>query len=519
MYKVKAKSLTATLTSYIGNKVHTDAHKSTVSVPLDDAAPQEKGTMWTFSNPTCGTYRLTLHASSVADVFTQRNMSTARLRRKGYGMKAPDAFLFLYNDSPMQLMTHALVQKTVVGQNIGLSARIFDSVAHNFDSYVQNEQKPPASDDIQSAALHITTPSGKEIVVKMNDAGLDGDEVAKDKDYAGSIKATEVGKYMLQVVAFGTNGKESKFTRSLEHVTVVEEPMVALTNTADAVLDPATSRMHVAVHVSTLPCAATNKFLPYFQLWGKNSKGHDVAVGYFEGIAHVETTAEGAAAVVVEVDLHWLARVGVSPRYGKLLLKDVHIMDASTFILLTDSSASITVDVQGMSSTSSNTSATLAADIDMHISAILARGYNGEITRVMREGVPPAKFDTNSTDNAKRASNVLLLHGFCADKNPFEENSQEWTDGVFYSAVREGDNKGAGLTEYAENVLRFADRQGLGAYSMVGFSQGGMETLTLITYYNSGADLVSGGRVVQSVSTPYGGVRYVALCTIQCCSG
>ncbi len=45
----------------------------------------------------------------------------------------------------------------------------------------------------------------------------------------------------------------------------------------------------------------------------------------------------------------------------------------------------------------------------------------------MRQGVAPPR-----SSNATNAGKLILLHGYCADKNPFATYPDDWTDALFY---------------------------------------------------------------------------------------
>jgi hypothetical protein len=181
-------------------------------------------------------------------------------------------------------------------------------------------------------------------------------------------------------------------------------------------------------------------------------------------------------------------------------LKNVYLeeIDGSTPLDMTSSiqvhmfGASEDMDITAESSTTAG-----LRELDASVAKV-SQSFNGEITTEMREGVRP---QLNGTINGK----VVVVHGFCADKNPFEINAGDWTDAMFYSAKREGNNLSGENNYNAENVLRYVDEQGLGAFSYVGQSQGGMVGNHIKNFYHTGLDLVSGGRVVQSLATPYQG--------------
>lgn len=80
-----------------------------------------------------------------------------------------------------------------------------------------------------------------------------------------------------------------------------------------------------------------------------------------------------------------------------------------------------------------------------------------EITKEMREGVPPQGFfnKTNGGDSftfpiwSLVSGAVVLLHGYCSTVNPWEANANDWTNPYFFIV------SGASITndEFAQKVL------------------------------------------------------------------
>jgi len=74
-------------------------------------------------------------------------------------------------------------------------------------------------------------------------------------------------------------------------------------------------------------------------------------------------------------------------------------------------------------------------------------GYQGEISTVMRQGVPPLHLQQQSNATNGNAK-LIVVHGYCAQKNPFAVYPEDWTDAMFYSDP----GKGIGIDEFARNV-------------------------------------------------------------------
>ncbi len=49
----------------------------------------------------------------------------------------------------------------------------------------------------------------------------------------------------------------------------------------------------------------------------------------------------------------------------------------------------------------------------------------------MRQGVPPPSI-ARAAANATAGGKLILLHGYCAERNPFAVYPEDWSDALFY---------------------------------------------------------------------------------------
>jgi len=492
----QVKGAKVTLKSPNGDAVDLAPHAVEVSYPVADSGATGKlGTQWNFENPTPGLYALEI--SMPSDLISE---SRKMRRSRGASGAQPDGVLIVWNESPdTQLFTHTVTMHTVVGQSIGLSARMFDSIATPYSTFMKTKEKPAVSVDSLDAVLDGDFPSGKHISVVMKDDGLGADPTAEDGDYVGTFTATEAGTYRLQAMVSGVSPSGEAFTRSQEHTIVVDEPTVELTGEANAVLDSKNARLRIHLHVKQPSGSRAHSTLyrPYAEVWGLDAAGNEVPVTFAECLAKVENFLLWDY-ITLEVDLKWLAKAGVSSS-SSLSLRGVYVQNADTHVVITmtDKVTLKTVPSSEQLGATETVPAAVAA-VDSALAGLIANGYAGEVTRVMREGVAPVR-NTTAAVNGK----VVLIHGYCASKNPFEVQSSDWTDAVFYDANREGNPVSRSNVEFAEDVMRFIEKEGLGTFSLVGQSQGGMVALHILNYYHTGMDDLTSGRKIQSIATPY----------------
>jgi len=161
-----------------------------------------------------------------------------------------------------------------------------------------------------------------------------------------------------------------------------------------------------------------------------------------------------------------------------LKLKNVSIQDINNFIIVSEY-AEMDVLMKGGLPT-----------VDAH----------GEITDEMRKGKRPAWLNNNASRDAGSGV-VLLVHGYCSAGNPWSCCMGDWSNADYVNWPSESVSN----DQFARKIDSFAKSKGLTGYSVVGYSQGGMAVAHLHNFYWSGMDLPVGGRIIQSLVTPFGG--------------
>lgn len=502
------------LTDPSGKPIDLTSHVSEASVPIsDDASKNAAGQIWSFKSFATGVYHVTVTPKSMAPLVQLRARKAARNQTQN----TEDAMLVIWNDSQDRLMTHTTTMHTIQGGEIGLSGLMFDETATPYTEFLRTKVKPAALRDVVSvASLDVVSPSGVRTTILMHDDGLGADAAPGDGDYAGSIGAKEVGSYKLTASFTGKNGG-CTFSRTSEHTIVVAAQAVQLTDRAFAMVDPAAKRVKLFLVLKPQGKSSHSSPTPlikaYAEVWGKSKGGStDVAVTYAEALGQVKQLRTPIGDIwyaELEVDCQWLAKAGVD--HG-LSLRNVHVEDINKLVLLDAKAALPVVHVlssRALAAAADPMALSSSAEAEAAVAALVAStGYGGVVTKAMREGIPPAHLVKARAANVSAdAPSIVLVHGFCADRNPFEVQADDWTNAVFYSSKREGNPLGAENNEFAEFVIKFIDEQqggqGLDRFSMVGQSQGGMVILHILNYFHTGLDNSEGGRQIQSVATPY----------------
>jgi len=94
--------------------------------------------------------------------------------------------------------------------------------------------------------------------------------------------------------------------------------------------------------------------------------------------------------------------------------------------------------------------------------------------------------------------NLLLVHGYCSGGNPWP--TSDFTGGreIFMDP-----NASRSHDDFAQMIGELGS--GSKSFGVIAHSQGGQAAMHLLTYYWSGLDWASSGRLIQSVGTPYQG--------------
>jgi len=186
----------------------------------------------------------------------------------------------------------------------------------------------------------------------------------------------------------------------------------------------------------------------------------------------------GLYTVSFELNINWLKKAGA---HGPLTLRNVVLQDSNVFVPLAE-----TTDIHVVSSLS--------------IFPRVTKPMNIEITKEMKQGVMPKDL-FNNTKTDKAAPSLILIHGYCADVNPWAKYASDFNDATFFI------QPSASLSnqEFTNLVLQHTEKLGMTSWSGIGHSQGGIVLAHILNYYFTGLDHSTGGRKIQSLGTPYSG--------------
>ncbi len=365
-------------------------------------------------------------------------------------------YLLYSSDSAYRLLSYQTSKAQLVGQDIGF-------VSYGYEKVSEGPQIEANLGMVEQAWLRVTTPDGDTLRYAMFDDGLHGDGLAADGIFGGHFTATMSGEYQAQVIAHGTTPEGLPFVRTAEHlVPVIAQPMELALDFANAELVDG-KRLEVQLAVNNYP-GAPEKYRVFAEVWGADAEGNMRPVNWIGGYSYVDN-----GRLSLGLDLRW---IGLSKASHSFELRNLRIEDPDTFIPV--------VRAESMSLTTPSLPA---------VARLVPKAMDAE----MFVGPRPAPRAT-----AKAGSRLLLVHGYCSGDAWGPVSGQFSNASVFLDT-----NKNRSHDTFANLIASFGSSYS--SYGIVAHSQGGAASLHLYTYYWSGLDYATGGRLIQSVGTPYQG--------------
>ncbi|MEM9595128.1 MAG: choice-of-anchor X domain-containing protein [Acidobacteriota bacterium] len=371
----------------------------------------------------------------------------APVARRGY--------LLYASDSDLRLQSYRATGSQRVGDGIGFAARMVSEPGDGLS--------PRASADrIEDAWLTVTAPGGKAMRFPMADDGGPGDDVAGDGVFAGAFPTDRAGDHLVQVFVRGRSAQGLPFLRTAQHVVPVVAPSLALTSDLAPTRVVDARRLEISLPIQRYE-GAPDRYRVFAEVWGRDGLGRAVPVSWIGGI----TYADGGA-LSLGLDLRWIGRSGAE---GGFELRNLRIEDPDTFVTVAGAS-SLDVLVPKLPS--------------------MARAMPEAIDDEMRMGPRP---DFGAPEAGGR---LLLVHGYCSGNVWGPVAGQFANASIFLDT-----NKNRSHDAFANLIGNFGSSYS--SFGIVAHSQGGAAALHLYTYYWSGLDNATGGRLIQSVGTPYQG--------------
>jgi len=312
---------------------------------------------------------------------------------------------------------------------------------------------------IEHAWLRVTAPDGQVTRHVMGGGGFAAQSIAST-ELSGAFVPESAGDYTVQVMVEGRTPDGQAFQRSAQHlVTVVDNPIQIVDDIAASSRAADDTRLMIDPGLSS---RAGDGFVhAWTEVWGTVGR-EMVPVAWVGGMVE-------AARPELALDARWIALAGATAPFE---LRNLRVSDPDHFVTLaTLKRRSLAVG---------------------RLPEAASRVPN-RIDEAMRMGPRP------DLSPAQRAgARLLLVHGYCSG-NVWGGVAGQFTGESIFQDLNQNRSHDA----FARRILSFG--QSYDSYGIVAHSQGGAAATHLYTFYWSGLDFASGGRLIQSVGTPYQG--------------
>lgn len=364
-----------------------------------------------------------------------------------------EGFILIHNDGPYRLRSYQVERNQLVGERIAFTASSF-AASDGFNAVSD------ASGLFSEAYIRVTGPDGSTWTEAMFDDGLHQDGRAGDGVFGGDFLASSAGDYTAQVVAKGRTADGMPLVRTAEHLVPVLDRSVNLASgfATSTVLND--TRMSVNLTLSDR--SDQSQYRVISEVWG-HAGGKEVPVAWIGGMV---TAKDGT--LDLGLDARWISLAGAQ---GPFELRNLRVEDPNYFIPVARAER-MNLDVPRLP----NAAFRAVANVD----------------EAMLMGERPANLQ------GRAGSRLLMVHGYCS-MDAWGLVADQFTGESRFLDLHQNRSH----NEFALRILSFGSSYS--SYGIVAHSQGGAASLHLYTYYWSGLDYASSGRLIQSVGTPYQG--------------
>ncbi len=364
-------------------------------------------------------------------------------------------YLLVSSDGPYRLLSFKTADEQLVGHQIGFATYGYEQLAEQTTADIHIGL-------VETATLRVTTPAGEVQQWTMRDDGLHGDGKAGDGMFGASFVPRLEGDYLAQVTARGTTPQGHPFVRSAQHIVPVITRRLELMHDFVTGRVQGESRLMIDLRIEN-SLYAPEKYRVFAEVWGADALGEMKAVSWIGGMSYVDN-----GRLSLGLDLRWIGR---SPAQNSFELRNLRIEDPDHFITV--------ARVERL-------------PIVMPTLPAAAQETVKSVDETMLMGHRPTAAAN------KAGSRLLLVHGYCSG-NVWGPVAGQFTNASIFLDT----NKNRSHDQFANLIGSFGSSYS--SYGIVAHSQGGAAALHLYTYYWSGLDYASAGRLIQSVGTPYQG--------------
>jgi len=440
-----------------------------------------KGKKLLLNNPETGNWKVTL--SRKADTSKTKQFSANQ------SVKA-EGFLMFKGDPSYKLYSYLDNNFTLQNKSINIVAYVVDNTNRQTNRKVMIQKRPMPS-SITNAFATITSPSKKQTRLRLRDDGRGGDKLAGDGLYSAKIPTSEIGVYTSQVQIQGIRPDGIRFSRTATDIYPIEKSSFQLLRKPAQLKRNADGQMSILVSAKKL--GKQNNVYMSAEVWGTNPKGQLQSAAWLGGIVSAKTNRRAGRSnsnLELKFDPRWLSRNQLSAPYR---LKSIRLQAVDTNVPISAMKDLRLVKEQSLRQRFLGREKGLNGELSFNRKNSNLKKVDKTITQQMLMGSAPI---STKVSTKAAGTKLLLVHGYCS--------SSVWNTANFSNSAEFKDyNQNRSNEDFAQRIMSFGSPYS--SYGIVAHSQGGAAALHIYTRYWSGLDYATGGRIIQSLGTPYRG--------------
>lgn len=455
-----------------GEQLVNELNKPLRVSPMSIGKQRFSGKQFDISSSTSGEWQIKLtHSAQRIKRQTKQTVSDGFLMFKG----DPDYKLYSYLDNNI----------TTQNSDINIVAYMVNDQSRE-QSRALMTNKYAMQSSITNAYVLITSPSKQKRKITLNDNGVNGDSVAGDGLYSAKIPTFETGIYTSQVQIEGIRPDGIRYSRTATDIYPIEKTSFKF-NGKSAKIQYSNGKQVISIPVKNL----TNAKSIYLsaEVWGTNSKGQRQSAAWIGGVVSPNSKSPNTN-LELSFDTRWLKR---SQLRAPFALRSLRLQNVNNNVPIAElkklpltASQRVTRELPFKSE----------LRIEDFKQSSISKAFATQSTAITQDMLMGAAPQQSKALNKASGTKLLLVHGYCSspvwDSNHFSD-----------AAVFQDYNQNRTHEEFAQRILSFGSPYS--SYGIVAHSQGGAAALHLYSRYWSGLDYASGGRIIQSVGTPYQG--------------
>ena len=375
--------------------------------------------------------------------------------------KPPEGYLLISEPGSAVLQSHLTTHALLAGDSIGVQAEL------------------DAASRVTSMELNVRTQDGV-LALPMLDDGQHDDGLPEDGVFGAVLPPMPAGSVFAQVVATGLDEKGWPLLRTAEHsFTLIERAAVFTGEASTFVLDETRLGLQIGAWVFGEP----QRLHVSTEVWATDASGVLVPVCWLSTMLPAVGASDpvsGAVQLPLALDVRWLNRQGAS---APLELRHLRIQDPDSGIPM-DTWPLVRMESVAAPLLSGAPAGPVLTSMTMGPSPIDPGGQSHGVTSSI------------ATVSPSLTRGLMLTHGYCAGGNP-------WPVQHFSGDLLEFHDPGQNRSHDQFAQLIGALGAQLDSFGLIGHSQGGNAGLHLYTYYQSGLDHATAGRLIQGVAVPW----------------